>query len=436
MLEIQLAELLDRLALSNEGFLVETERSVSVSGLSCASAAQIFQSVLPLGWGVKAFDTSNSEWSLPTISDEFAPFRVTISKPQFTSADLYILTNVGFAKWLSTGHDATTWRVARLRESITTRGRLITSWTSSDKSAPLPATKSPRALVRETAGTRIVPQDIQVWLLHHSSIRLADPAFRTWANASIKVLLYSLAEEIISNGEELKFKGPPKLTLKVPSECEDPLEEFGELAFEALQQAASWVFELEREAELKHGLLAGEIARAGGQLTSAVEYFKNNIADAFDAAKIAYLVAVSELGKDTLKLLGELRKAVTEETGKVTEGIRQTIAAVASGLAVGFGLLAARLNTAASPWLLIVIMLVVIAYVGMVIFSGWGFIALQRNLREQWQPRLYRFLPPEEYTRMVSRPTEKTENVFFVVAGLGGFAVACLMAAVAYVTLK
>lgn len=436
MLEIQLAELLDRLVISKEAHLVETERSVSVSGLSYASTAQIFRSALNLKWGVRAFDSSNSEWNLSTISEEFAPYRVTIVKPEFDNAVLHILSNVGFAKWLSTGHDATTWRIARLRESIVTRGRLFTNWKSSDKGIPSPATKSPRTLVRETAGTRIVPQDIQVWLLHHSGIRVADPVFRTWANASIRVLLYSLSEEIISNGEELKFKGPPKLTLAIPSVDEDLLEELGELAFNSLQQAADWVFELEREAELKHGLLMGEIARAGGQIKSAVQYFKSNIADAFDAAKIAYQVAISELGKDTLKLLGELRKAVTEETGKVTEGIRQTITAVASGLAVGFGLLAARLNTTASPWLLIVIMLVVTTYVAMVIYSGWGFISLQRSLREQWQPRLYRFLPPEEYSRMVSQPTKKTENVFLIVAALGGFAVACIMIAVTYVTLK
>lgn len=130
-------------------------------------------------------------------------------------------------------------------------------------------------------------------------------------------------------------------------------------------------------------------------------------------------MSISDLGKDTLKALSDLKKSVTEDTSKVADATRQTVAAVATALAVGLGLLAARVTTSTAPWLILAVMLVVLLYVGTIVYSGYTYIVLQRQLRVDWQPRLYRFLSDEDFKRMVTAPSFAAEQTFFRIAKIG-----------------
>lgn len=143
-------------------------------------------------------------------------------------------------------------------------------------------------------------------------------------------------------------------------------------------------------------------------------------------------MSISELGKDTLKTLSDLRKAITEDTSKVADGTRQTVTAVASALALGLGLVAARLTTDTAPWLIFVVMVVIALYVAAIIYSGYDFIRLQRQLRTDWQPRLYRFLSVSDYERMVTKPARHAERTFISSAIIGGVAVLALTLALGY----
>ena len=157
-------------------------------------------------------------------------------------------------------------------------------------------------------------------------------------------------------------------------------------------------------------------------------FLKQNLAHAWESAKIAYQMAVAETGRDTLKVLSDLRKAVTEETSKLSDMGRQLTAAVAAAVATGIGLIAARVATNAPAMLIALVMGVVALYVTTVIVSGMQFMSLQRQLREDWQHRLYRFLPTNDYERMVVKPTRRAERAFVWTARLGGAAVALLTA--------
>jgi hypothetical protein len=137
-------------------------------------------------------------------------------------------------------------------------------------------------------------------------------------------------------------------------------------------------------------------------------------------------MAVAEAGRDTLKVLSDLRKAVTEETAKLSDMGRQLTAAVAAAVATGIGLIAARIATNAPAALIALVMVVVALYVATVIVSGMQFMSLQRQLREDWQHRLYRFLPSNDYERMVVKPTQRAERTFACTAGLGGATVVVL----------
>lgn len=430
MFLITLAEQLGALAAQANAHIHEGDDNVTVSNLCADATLAIFATCLRLGWACSAFDQEHTPTEPDNIVEDFEPFRVTIQKPHHPDTTLDILTSAGLLQWLDKGHDAKHWRIAGLSKPLCTQLRIYTNWTTQEVTSTAtsltvsPVTKSPRALVRESGSLQIVPGDIRSWLLlDYSQFDLDEPSHKIWGAKAFDALVHSLANEIDAESNSLVFKGPPKLILQPPNTTENTIQAFGIDAFLNLQAAANWVYENSREAEIKHSLLATEIARSGRDNGSADYYLKANLSVALESAKIAYQMSLSDLGKDTLKSLGDLRKAITEETAKATDATRQTITAVSGALAVGVGLVAARLSTNINPWLISMVMLIATGYIGMIVYSGWSFISLQRELRRDWQPKLYRFLPQDEYKKMVAIPTQKSERVFKCSAVIGMVAV-------------
>lgn len=432
MSEIKLATAIDRLVAANEAFVAETPERVTLSQLSLPSANELRALILQAGLIAFIYDGANEDWSNLDLVEEYAPYRITFAKPATSDSELLILTNTAFSAFLRNESPAAVWRIALLGTTIFTEGRTYTSWADKAQAPLAVKKKSPRSLVREASGNRIVPPTVAPWTLVDSSFVPKSEAAVLWANASIAACLRSLADDIDSESGELKFKGPPRLTFKLHDQPNKYFNELGSAGFAALHLATAWVFENEREAEVRHILFACEIARSNGVADSELPSFGRNLIPALDGAKIAYQMSIAEVGKDTLKSLADLRKSVTEDTSKVTEGTRQVAAAVAGALALGFGLIAARLSTSTPRWLLVTVMVIVGLYVATIIFSGYDFIRLQRSIRQQWQFRLYRFLSPAEYGLMVATPTAHAERTFKVTACMGAVAVCLLAVAVAF----
>jgi len=187
-----------------------------------------------------------------------------------------------------------------------------------------------------------------------------------------------------------------------------------------------------REAETKHILLSSEVARSGLADGEVVSYFCEHLEAALESAKIAYQMAISDIAKDTLKSLGDLRKAVTDETSKATDATRQAVTAIATALTVGLGIVAARLSVQINPYLITAAVLVAFAYTLISVFSGWKFIRIQHTLREEWQPKLYRFLAAAEFDKMVRQPIARAERVFNMVAVVGLAVLLSMVIAVSY----
>lgn len=421
-----LAEQLDVLAAQAGVHINEDDRSVTASNLSAKATLEIISACVQLGWRCSAFDEAQTPTNPSDINEDFEPFRINIRKPDTAADTLNIITEVGFLHWLDRGHHATNWRIACLKKPLVTLGRIYSDWSGSPDFTAAPLAKSPWTLVREPSAARLAPEDIRPWLLDQVQPDFNDRLHLLWACRAFDALVHSLANEIDSEKNFLIFRGPPKLRLALLQINTEKIQEFGAEAFSILQVAAHWVYENRREAEIKHTLLSTEIARSGREDGNVADYLKENLITSLESARIAYQMSLSGLAKDTLKSLGELRKAITEETAKATDATRQTVTAISGALAVGFGLVAARLSTNINPWLISLVMLVAMGYIAMILYSGWGFIRLQRELRREWQPKLYRFLPQEEYRKMVTIPAEKSETVFKCSALIGGVAVIIL----------
>lgn len=432
---IALAEAIDRLVEAKQAYVTESESAATVSALSAAHASEIKALCESLGWPVNLFDSADEPWACAETPDpDFAPFRVIIQKPVAPDNTLRLLSNHAFAQWLESGHAAQRWQIARLTGSIVVGVRVLQSWDGMQEPVVMSVTKSPRALVREFGNVRRFPEDVRYWLASAlEAEHFGNPATQIWVRAASASLICCLPDEIDADEGTLKFRGPPRLTLPKLDATTDTLDYS---TFNILSGVIRWVFENEREAEARHVLLAAELARTGSSSGSTAAFLCQHLAHAWESAQIAYQMVLAETGRDTLKVLTDLRKAVTEETAKLSDISRQLTGSVAVALATGIGLIAARTATKAPAELIVTVMLVVALYIAMVISSGVQFMRLQRQLRTDWQHRLYRFLPQAEYMRMVEIPTAKAEHSFILTAWLGGIAITVLTLACIWVVFE
>ncbi|WP_162945830.1 hypothetical protein [Pseudomonas sp. DY-1] len=416
---IALAELLDELHTERRAILFESESTVSVSELTLDDVRAIISELELLSWGFSISDSEQNVWGRDELAAELAPFRVVINKPASRVNCIRLLTLEGFRQSLESDLEAVRWEISYLKKAFATKSRIFTPWNNNGYFLPEAIKKNPRTLLKNYGAEDLVPRDIGSWLLADYDVEFDNPAFEVWANMSICKLLAILPNEINESGDELKFNGPPRLKLSFSADEPELLKKLSEASFVGLQRAVSWVFDSDREVESRQILLSAEVARSSSKEAPAVECVRENILSALSAAKIAYRLAVSEISKETLKSLAELRKSVSDETAKLADSTRQVVTAVAGAFAVGLGLLAAKATTSTQSWLLVSLSVMVAIYVAMVIASGIHFLRLQRRLRSEWHSRLYRFLPMAEYSRMVTVPIGSAERVLFRVSSFG-----------------
>lgn len=416
-------------------FVTEGEAAVTVSNLRVAAAREVAELCGELGWAARIEDSADTHWPLEALDEAFEPFRLIIDKPAGPDGVLRLLTNTGFAAWLGRGDGRARWQVGQLTVAFRTHAASFTPW-SMDDPAPLPDTNArhARKLVREIAGQRMVPSSMSQWLLvDREAFADGDVAAKIWATVASRMLMFALPDEIDTEQQILRFKGPPRLDLTLPAAKVDLVGALGRDGFLALQAAVDWVFEVEREAEMRHILLATELARCGGSGDAAEAFIKENIADAQAGAKTAYQVQLAGMSSDALKTLSELRKSVSDDTAKVADGTRQIITAVAGALAIGAGLIAARVAGSVNPVLVIVVMALAATYVAITVLSGVMFTLLQRRVRKAWQPRLYRFLAKADYDALVGGPATTAEKALWWSSGLGVAAIVLMAVAIAYI---
>lgn len=419
-----LAARLDGLAAAG-AFISEGDETVTVSNLVVDTARAVLEHLRDLEWPSEVFDPANTSWTLDTMDPDFEPFRIAFTKPAAPDGVLRILTKNGFAEWLDQDDPRSVWQVCGLSTAFTTAHARFTDWEDQAEDPPTDFEHcSPRTLVREHQGARQVPANLNRWLLTHGEgLPIDDEIVEIWANKASRALMLSLPDEHDGETRILKFKGPPRLELRFPQANENVSAELGNVGFEVLQAAVGWVFEIKRESEMRHILLATEIARGSGKGEQATAFLRTYLDDALQGAKTAYQVQLAGISSDSLKTLTELRKSVSDETAKLSDAARQIIASVASALAVGVGLLAARLTTATSPKLIAIVMMLAAAYVATTMASGILFMLLQRNVRKAWQPRLYKFLSKSDYRTLVGRPASLAEAAVWVSTIIGGGAV-------------
>jgi hypothetical protein len=403
-----LARTVDGLAAAGRATVTESRDELALYQLDAEGARQVLARLDPAGFALFRLADEGGDILADDVADESIGIELVARKPAVPDGVLPILSQTGFRALLERVHpEAVIW-LQGLEHPIETITVAYQPWGSDNPFTPAEGPPEPARVVRHLLDLH-GPAPIGRWLLRDSQQDVSGPRLSPWREHACRALSVAISQEVERDGR-LLFRGPPPTRFR----CEAaPRVEVGSLA--NLQCAASWVYENPRELENRHGLMAAEIARTAlrdGDLADLAGV----TASALEGAKIAYGFGVSQQSRDALKTLSDLRKAVADETGKLSDATRSLAAAVTTSAVGNVGLVIARLTLAKGSTFVSVaagvIGLALAIYVGVVIASGWHFLTIQRDLRNDWRERLYRFLGDDEYGRMVTGPVARAEKGF------------------------
>ena len=391
--------------------------SITISDADTAVALELVNFLNALSWTVSVEDASGFSVSTDSIQDGLSPYSLSFQKPLFTDGIGFIATSA-FQQWLFESPTAVgIIRVASAVTTFSTLGFIVSSWDEHPSGFVTEPLRSPRDLVRSAGSSNPVPADVRPFLLSkHESPSWGDIAFTSWLRTAYRALVYSLAADAAQTS--VGFVGPPRIRFDVDSEWNpDSLTAAG---FMALQNAARWIYEVDREAEIRHTLFSHEFARLALRNQNIASALAEFCELALDGARITYDFGLQEQNKDAMKSLSDLRADVSDETSRTAETLRQLALNTAAALFYGLGLLAGKATTSVSPWLLDTMGLLGAAYLGAIITTNARFLSQQKQLRNRWRQKLYRYLTDVEYAELVTTPIGSLEDAVVVVLWLAG----------------
>lgn len=411
----KLAETLDVWSDDGRATLTETDQALAVNGLGSSDAVELSAMCRSLGWTIAIDDAGGGEIAVVDLAPDFGPFRALVEKPHSLAGASKFITNAAFTAHLLDGKVADIVRLVRCSQAFETATTRFCPYDDITVFEPRKIAAKARRVVRETGTRRVVAEEMGLWLLRDTErMPWQDHAFARWRDLATMNTMRALSNEVEQG--HLVFRGPPLIRLGLDACYEGSLDE---AQFRSLENAASWVYDNERELEMRHGLYAAEIARTAAFGSDAFSVFRLASAPALESARIAYGLNLSQVSRDTLKALADLRKAISDETAKLAESTRSVAGSVAAALFAGLGLLVTRSTTNIPGWLLVSLSVILAAYVWAVVWSGKKFIKVQGRIRDQWRSRLYAFLPQDEYLAMVETPAKEAEDAFRFAARCG-----------------
>lgn len=374
-----------------------------------AAAEKLIALAREASWSFHLVDSADADVGDEDLTQYLPPFHVTIHK-EAPQGEVIFVTTKAFADWLGGDVTAGVVRVVEATASFQTEALTVSSCEeSAGELGWNEPRRSPTKLVKCIGSCSSLPKDVRPYLLKDTSpTPWGDKAFSAWVQVATSKLMCSLASEVHAETSILEFNGPPRLVLSAAKEASP--SRLGTEGFLSLQAATKWIYELDREAETRHRLFSIEFSRSVHSEDDVSTAFRQATSVALEGARIAHSFGLSEMSKDALKAMTDLRKAVTEETAKLSEAMRQLSLSVAGALFYGLALIAAKLASVVNPLLLDAMAAVGALYVGVIVFVNYKHLVQQRDQRARWRDRFYRFLRTDDYQAMVGEPLAKAEE--------------------------
>jgi len=301
---------------------------------------------------------------------------------------------------------------------IVTLGVNIVPWQPGDVDAvprPASAYPSPRRFARTIAGDSRAPAEIGSWLLDGDGDRHDEP-FLLWRAVAADAVRRSLVSEIydVDDATRVVLAGSPTRRLELGDGDETVA------SFAGLQDAARWLFVDGRDVELRHTLLAGELAREWPDEQPFATGLPGRLQVALESAGLAYRAHVQQGSRETIKSLSDLRKTLVEEIGKVTQQTRDLSSGLWRDVAVAIVAVAFRLSmdatkTTATPVYSVVLLLVatyIVVSQIVTVKSSRAFLKVAADARAQWRHKGYAYLSDAEFDVLAGNPLTEARVIY------------------------
>ncbi|APX21312.1 hypothetical protein GCM10011326_13390 [Salipiger profundus] len=293
-----------------------------------------------------------------------------------------------------------------------------------------PEGTSPRRIVK-LSSTLICPNNALAWIPRDTDLDTIPPCFGTLFASQLG---RALAPELQQNsaGElEVYIRGAraQKLSAELPDDVASTLQLLRPLA-----SASEWVFTSEKDADLRHGLLASELAREWEPQLPWFTGLRSRLEFALSNAKAAYSIHLHELGSDALEQMGTLRKALSDDASKMSNLISAMQSAIWRDTAIGAGFIVLRMSTKIPEYaaLAVIAYLVVSFSVNLLNISGvFGAVAKESG---PVRKRLYHFVHDDDFRNLYTRPLKQVQCKVWGVLGLSAvfsISLACIVLAAA-----
>jgi hypothetical protein len=267
---------------------------------------------------------------------------------------------------------------------------------------------SPRRQVRCQSPLLLAPIRIEPWILV-GSISKHCSAISIWQEISAQMIAMSLTNELYKDGEVSKAilsgQPPRKLDLGIFQPNNTP--------FNALQEAATWVYLEGEDVEVRHTFLSSELARAWTPNIPFCEGLAARLAGALDSARLIYKAHLRSGSKDIIKALADLRKTLTDEVQKLLQQSRDLSSAVWRDVVIAIGVVGVRFamdsvkaNQVTHGFALIyfaVALYISVSY-AITVATNTRFLDIVEASRQSWRTKLYAFLDDNDYQTLAENP--------------------------------
>jgi hypothetical protein len=289
------------------------------------------------------------------------------------------------------------------------------------------ALASPLKVVRCYGTAAHVPADLG-HLLSRSAGEHANacgPVIEAWRAAALQVLPFAIASEVWEkDGRVLCGVRGPVTRDAARSALGDDLR--GSL--ELLTEAVAWVYSPTEQVEVRHGLLASELARlwpqAGPESWDAV--LADRLCAAYETARTSYNLHVQGLSAESLRALADLRKALIEESARVQKFVSDLL----SGLWRDFIVAAGGLIThyialeddkpGSRRWIIWACISFVVANGLLSFLSQARAMWLAQKSFDAWKNRVYSFVAEADFRVLATEPMDSVRRMYWIVAAVVG----------------
>jgi hypothetical protein len=329
---------------------------------------------------------------------------ITIVKPIINGC-IVIIFSENLAVFLNSLKDSRKILVADMKPECGFRaiGLDVVPWQPGDLVLPFqsPVAINPRLYVRDQVEKREIVDDLTPWII-------VDPPqeesieFMMWKHVSARRLLGSLSNSAYLHSGDvwLEFKGPPAFRIAANDNSVN-------VAWDELSKCARWVYCGGSDIDVRHLIFAAELGRVHRSGT-----LRENVEIALEAAHATYEAHVQSSSRETIKALADLRKAIIDETHKITQRAQELTNSLWRDVAIASApflvSMLGRSNGSDGNYILGSLFIISAAILATTFFLqvriNESYFSAQHNSRQQWMHSLRSLISDQERLRIAEDP--------------------------------